>query len=469
MNQRALSSTAAAFAVLAVLLSAVSAPVRTSAAGLQTNVCSAAQLSDIMAVYLATPAPRATPMPIPAGAQTYLSRVLNARLHACRMLLPVDNRIACMPKGSESGDARRLWAHLNFCVALANPPPPAPAGVLWQVPGASGYQPIIFVMGSGADPTQSGIASKMVSTLTVFLNAGRDEAGYHFTDNALLIPEPTWQLADFAAQCAASSSVRGAIIANITAAGSGSSDEFISRRNWSALEATASYAQCSHASGAHGIAALTWVSGIEQQDSHRSVFTPLMPLAMLFTLGAMYEEFAPARTNATATTRVFRNPAAPSPPPSGRVTQIVTTNQTALNASSIGSVAGSFLGSSITYTNAAVPLTSTALDQQTWDTVESLAMKLITDMNCWQPSPEAIGTPPASDVTGAQRPLPAYNPPAGLADRLRGQYNTFGRTSAPFCAEPGRDLPGNHASIHMLLPGTPMPATTQPPRRAFHA
>lgn len=464
MRGRSLSTTGAALVIVALLLAVAGAPARTSSQPLLRSDCSTSQLADVMAVYLASPAPHATPMPIPQGAQTFLSRVLSARLHACRQLLGSD-WVACMPRNGETNDARKLWMHLNFCVALANPPVPQSSSVLWQVPGALGVQPIIFVIGGGADPSEAGIASKMISTLTVFLNAGRDEAGYHFVDNAVLIPEPTWQLADFASQCAASPSVEGAIVANITAAGSGSSDEFVSRRNWSALEATASYVQCAHA-GPRGTAAFTWISGIEQQNSHHSVFTPLMPLAMLFTLGAMYEEFAPARSTTTATTHVLPTPG--TPPPGGRNTQIVTTNQTTLNASSIGGVAGSFLGSSISYTNSAVPLSPTAVDQQTWDNVESLAMKLIADMNCWQASPEAIGTPRASDVTGARRALPAYNPPAGLSERLRGRYNAFGRPSAPFCAEPGLDRPQSHGSIRILLPGTPAP-TTPSPRRAPHA
>jgi hypothetical protein len=288
--------------------------------------------------------------------------------------------------------------------------------------------------------------NKLISTLAVYLNDGKQETGYRFAGDAVLIPEPGWSPEAYAAQCESSPQVEGAIVLEITAAGSGASDEFIRRRNWTAIEATALYAQCAHKTpSSQGVPSYVWVSDIAKEENHHITLTPLTPLALLLTLGAAYLEFAPSRTNSSASTRVFPNP---TPIPSGgRVTQIVTTNATALNASGLGGVAGSFLGSSLTYTNNAAPLTQgPAVDRQTWDTLQSLAIDLMKDMNCWQPAPEPIGTPNARDVVGAARTLPAYNPPAGL-----GAYSS-GEPSAPFCSEPGTS-----ESINDILPVTTPP------------
>ncbi len=427
--------------VLALVASALGAPAIAAPEGLSSATCSTAQLTDVMAVYFSAPHPHATPMPVPAGAASYLSKLLRLRLQACRRALGKGRMTACVPTGREQNDPRLLWTHLRFCELLAKPPSHTrTAGIAWQLPATQGTRPIIFVLGTGADP---GIVSKLVSTLTVYLNAGHDEAGYRFLDDAVLIPEPTWTPSVFADACENSASVAGAIVVDLTASGSGSNDEFISRRSWDAIEATALYAQCSQTSSG-GAPAYVWVSNIQQAQSQKSTFTPLMPLAMLLTLGAMYEEFVPARSTSTTSKRLF--PAPHPTPPSGYVSETDTTNTSSINSAQLGSVAGGFLSSSIAYTNSAVPLTSTAVDLQSWNTLQTLAMHLIADMNCWQPAPETIHAPRAQDIVGAARSLPAYNPPPGL-----GAY-TAGRPSAPFCVEPT-----GHASIHLMLPHTSKP------------
>ncbi len=300
---------------------------------------------------------------------------------------------------------------------------------------------MIFVIGTGRDAAMS---DKLISTLAVYLNDGKSETGFRFSGDAMLIPEPGWSPEAFAQQCESSKQVEGAIIVQITATGIGASDEFVRRRNWSAIEAVALYANCAHAAP-RGAPSYVWVSDIAKAEHDRFTLTPLTPLALLLTLGATYEEFAPARQSTTQTTRVFPNP---TPiPTGGRVSQIVTSNQSTLNASSLGGVAGGFLASSITYTNNSSPLSqSPALDQQTWETLQTLALDLMKDMNCWQPSPQPIGIPNAKDIVGAPRTLPAYNPPTGL-----GQYSS-GAPSAPFCG-----APENSESITDILPAAAHP------------
>jgi hypothetical protein len=269
-----------------------------------------------------------------------------------------------------------------------------------------------------------------VSTLTVYLNDGRTSAGYHFMNDAILVPEPTWTTEMFKSQCETSPNVEGAIVVNLTASGNGASDEFVSRRNWTAIEATATYAQCIHASAdrSAGTAEFVWTSNIDQVEAHRSTLTPLLPLSLLLTLGAMYEEFAPQRASQVTSKRLF-----PSPKPlpkTGYQTEVDTANTTTLNAAQVGSVAGGFLTSSITYTNSTTPITPPVLDQQTWNALQSVAIKLIGEMNCWQATPEPIGSRSATDVVGPARSLPGYSPPAGLGASFKA-----GRPSAPFCSE----------------------------------
>jgi hypothetical protein len=182
------------------------------------------------------------------------------------------------------------------------------------------------------------------------------------------------------------------------------------------------------------------------KEEHQHItLTPLTPLALILTLGGAYEEFAPARQTASASTKVFPNP---TPiPKQGRVTQVVSTDQTTLNAGALAGAAGGFLASTINYTNSAAPLTAQpTVDQQTWDTLQSVAISLVRNMNCWQPAPRPNGAPGARDVVGKPRDLPPYNPPAGLS-----AYSSGG-PSAPFCSKPAAS-----ESINEILPVTPKP------------
>ena len=376
-----------------------------------------------------------TPIPFPAGVNSYLENVLRGRLsqRATRLAASDAAAAACSPPPKES--AWGLWRQLQFCEPLVHPQQKAPTGIGWKVPlkSGAGNQPVIFVIGIG----DAAMVGRLVSTLVVYLNQGKVEYGYQFANDAVLVPEPSWSPDTFATQCASSPAVQGAILVNVTAAGSGSTDEFIHRRNWTAIDATAMYAQCLH-DGAQGVPSFTWVSGIEKEENHHLTLTPLTPLAMLLTLAATYEVFAPARQTTTASTQVF--PSSSPIPPGGRVSQIVSTDQTTLNASSLGGVAGGFLASSITYTNTAVPLSQAPVDQLTWDTLQSIAVDLMKQMNCWHPALAPRESPNAHDVIGASRNLPAYNAPVGL-----GRY-TSGTPSAPFCKEPPSE------SIHDILP-----------------
>jgi hypothetical protein len=455
-----LSALVNAGAIFALLSTAVGAPacadpqVAASPKPLSVTDCSTAQMSDIVAAYLATPSPRATPIPIP-GAESYLAYILRERLSQCSVVLggyralrsnPPSPASACLPSAKEKNDVPRLWAHLKFCESLVHPTVPSSSTIGWQIAPTSGTgsRHIIFVIGGGGG--DAAMLGKLISTLAVYLNDGEMESGYQFAADAILIPEPTWSPEVYATQCTHSPQVEGAIVVEITAAGSGATDEFIRRRNWAAIEATALYAKCVRtAASSPGVPTYVWISDIAQSVNQHVTLTPLMPLALVLTLGAAYEEFAPTRQSTTTSTTVFPNP---TPIPSGgTVTQIVTTNQTARNASTLSTVAGGFL----TYTNGTAPLTSgPAVDQQTWNTLQSLAMGLVKNMNCWQPAPEPIA-PNARDVVGRPLTLPAYNPPAGL-----GQFAS-GAPSAPFCSAPGGE------SINDILPA---PTTPQPvPRR----
>ena len=190
-------------------------------------------------------------------------------------------------------------------------------------------------MGAAGDPT---MLAKLISTLTHYLNG----TATYIVDDARLVPEPAMSTADFITQCGQSPQVKGAIVVAITAAGSGASDQFFSRKNWSAIEATALYADCERSGpSASGVPAYVWASSLAYKSNHYITPTPLTPLAILLTLGAAYEEFAPSRTTSTVTTRVYPTPL--PLPTYGRISQVQTTNSQTLNASSLSSVAIGFL------------------------------------------------------------------------------------------------------------------------------
>lgn len=434
-------------------IAALAAMPDATVAPLSISDCSTSQLSDIIASYNSTPAPHTSPAPLPAQARSYLAYVLRARLTQCAAKLggyqagakgPPSPAAACAPSLNEY-DVHQLWKHLQLCEALVAPPVAASPIIKWKLPPTTGVgnQPVIFVVGAGGDAAMVG---KLISSLTVFL----DETGYYFADNSVLIAEPTWSPDVFATQCTQSPQVEGAIVVQITAAGSGSSDQFVSRKNWSAIEATALYAKCErNRPTATGVPSYVWVSEMAKAENHYITITPLTPVALLLTLGAAYEEFAPARTTTTQQTQVYP---APSPLPSGGfITQQQTTNSKTVNASSLGGVAAGFLASSISYTNSAAPLTQQpTVDQQTWDTLQSVAYELVKEMNCWQPPPTAIAEQRIGDVVGHARKLPSYNPPPGL-----GRYSS-GQPSAPFCAEPQNPSGNGGESIRDILP-SPLP------------
>jgi hypothetical protein len=412
---------------------AVTAPQQTAAS--QGQLCKTADLADVVAIYLDTPSPESkaspTPVPMPTGVRNYLAKQLGARLSACQSTLVTRSASyndTCTPRTTE--DPRALWMHLQFCERLLSGSAPQTTPIPWELTTAPTTQPVIFVLSAGGNPADAATVSKLISTLTVYLNDGASEAGYQFSNNAILIPQPAWTAENFATQCRSSPNVEGAIVVNLTASGSGASDELVSRRSWTALEATAAYAQCANHAPSY-----VWQSNIEQQEDHHTTITPLVPLALLLSLGAIYEVFAPQRTTQTTTKVLYPSPKPPIPS-TGYTSEIDTANTRAVNAAQLSGVAGTFLGSAIVYTNSYSPLTQQpAIDQQTWNSVQSLAMKLIADMNCWQPAPEPIGAPNAADIIGPKRALPGYNPPAGL-----GQYLT-GKTSAPFCSEPTKYEP----------------------------
>jgi hypothetical protein len=451
---RSRASFLALIAIVGLLVGTVAQPRAQTVTGSQQTPaspsCKSSDLTDVVAVYLGTPSPQSkaspTPPPMPTGVKNYLATELGARLTACQSKLAARGasyKDACTLHGTE--DPRALWTHLQFCEKLLNGSTPQSAIIPWELTTAPNVQPVIFVLSANVNPADAATVSKLISTLAVYLDDGASEAGYQFTNNAILIPEPGWTVENFAAQCTSSPNVQGGIIVNLTASGSGASDELVSRRSWTALEATAAYAQCSNRMPSY-----VWQSTIEQQEDHHTTITPLVPLALLLSLGAIYEVFAPQRATQTTTKVLY-----PSPkpiPPTGYTSEIDTANTKTLNGAQLSGVAGAFLGSAIVYTNSYSPLTGQpTVDQQTWNSVQSLAMKLIGDMNCWQPAPEPIGAPNAADIIGPKRALPGYNPPAGL-----GQYLT-GRSSAPFCSEPTK-----YESIKNVLTGSP--ATSPSPR-----
>ena len=364
--------------------------------------CSTAGLSGVS--YLATPAPKPTPIPIPPYISRYLAHVLRGRLETCSRTFAVTSSVrssrACVP---ESHNIRLLWQQLTFCESLVGGSPTTPSTevpILWgsqvtPTKPARGEQRYIFVIGVGPDEP---MRDKLVASLA------ENFADYSLVNDDKLIAEPSWSPATFVAQCAEdTANTDGALIAGITAEGSGSNDETIRRRSWMEVDGYVLYAQCVQKPHSQGRTEYVWASNVREGEGHKITLTIFPVLALLLTLGSTYEIFAPARTSSTSSLRVFpiRSPI----PPTGMISQVTAGSQTTTNASSIGNLATGFVSGSLAYTSTVTSVPT--VDEQTWDTLDQLAAYLIGELNC----DSGLNAPlTVQRAAGKRYPLPTPNP-----------------------------------------------------------
>ena len=155
---------------------------------------------------------------MPPNAKSYLVQILRARPSQCAPR-PAARAPPHSPLAPPKETSWGLWRQLQFCETFVHPQQKAPTGIAWKVPlkSGAGNQPVIFVIGIG----DAAMVGRLVSTLVVYLNQGKVEYGYQFANDAVLVPEPSWSPDTFATQCASSPAVQGAILVDVTAAGSG--------------------------------------------------------------------------------------------------------------------------------------------------------------------------------------------------------------------------------------------------------
>jgi hypothetical protein len=289
---------------------------------------------------------------------------------------------------------------------------------------------IIFVLGQG-DPATAG---KLISALVEQLARYK----LYFGDDNWLVPEPTWTLDTFLAQCANDREhTQGAFVVGLDSTASIVLDHFFSRSAYVDLTAHILYAQCdmtlgfdqSTTSGNNRApkpttdlykpksaptskstpkAAFVWFA---YTSGHGNVntLTLVTPIALSVGLGSLVTAFIPSKSQTTTTVQTF-----PASPPPG--TQNTTSSMSAFTPSQESSLAAAVYAGGAAY--AANQLSVPTGDQQTWYAVYDAITKVANHMHCPSRTVRNDGTP----MTTPRPPTEAY--PA---------FESQGSSVAPFC------------------------------------
>jgi len=207
---------------------------------LSTSICGTADLNDIVAVYnFNSPTYKSSPESLPLGVKSYLAGLLVGRLNTCAALAgQAAAKSACTPNPGER-DPRALWQQLNFCEGVLGLEPQAAPLVATQEPtfyvllsiGAGPAGPPAGTSKSGGATSSgggggggkggSGPATGSTATgssvdnpayFLLFVIAqrlehdvcARSQISVHDCDSqhpVAVVPESTWNLEDFRAQC----------------------------------------------------------------------------------------------------------------------------------------------------------------------------------------------------------------------------------------------------------------------------
>lgn len=287
---------------------------------------------------------------------------------------------------------------------------PSPSVPVITFSNAFGH--VIFVISTDGDvPTRNKVAASLIQQLQA----------YSIVDNATLVSEPSWTIADYVRQCDADPGhTDGAFLINVTASAVTGKDKFLYRRTKTEIAGSTLYAQCfaqpvvavpqGHGANEPALNVATnttyvWASGLKDGEYYQNTWTVLPALATVLTAGAAVMTFVPSKTAITATTQIY--PTRTPVPPGGETSQAVSTAESQTNVSALGSIATAFLANSVNYTNQSTALPTA--DEQTWNAVEHLVAELVRSMHC----------PPFAPVGLASIPAPA----------------TSGATPAPFCGQ----------------------------------
>ncbi|HXW50453.1 MAG TPA: hypothetical protein VEJ41_00565 [Candidatus Acidoferrales bacterium] len=128
---------------------------------LSTATCTTEDLSQIVAVYnFDSPQYRAAPENLPVGVRSYLAGLLTGRLNSCAALAgPTAAKSACTPNAGQR-DPHELWEQLEFCQGILGLGPQAQPLVAAQEP--TFY--VLLSIGAGPGGPPAGTGSKATST-----------------------------------------------------------------------------------------------------------------------------------------------------------------------------------------------------------------------------------------------------------------------------------------------------------------
>lgn len=289
-----------------------------------------------------------------------------------------------------------------------------------ELPASPKVRPkIIFIIGQGDRQT----ADKLISSLAEQL---LHQLLYFGSDN-WLVPEPTWTLGTFLAQCAADPDhTEGAFVVGLDSSANMTRDHFFSRSAYVDITTHILYAQCdmqaAQASADDSVSralsgqpkrtattnpapkptpksAFVWFSNSISGKGTVDTLTLVSPLALAVALGSISMAFIPSKSQTNTTTKTF-----PASPPPGTVN--TSTTASAFSPSSNNSLAAAVFAGGATYNaNPAAALTG---DLQSWLAVHQAMVNAVKSMNC-PPNPRS--TPEAADEKSlhpaSQGPAPA--------------------------------------------------------------
>jgi hypothetical protein len=284
-------------------------------------------------------------------------------------------------------------------------PSPSPTPIIVpfapaEAPANSSVRPkIIFVIGQGDPPTAGKLISALVEQLPT-------NYGLYFGSGNWLVPEPTWTLGDFLAQCKADPThTQGAFVVGLDSLASITQDRFFSRTAYVDVTAHILYAQCDmngapsptqvpvngqmSRTKAGKVAklmptptptptptpksAFVWFSNGLSGKGSVNTLTIVTPLALAIGIGSLAAAFIPSKSSTNTTTKTY-----PTTPPPGTVN--TTTSMSAFNPSSENSLAAAVFTGGAAYTASQISVPTS--DLQTWKAVYQAIVKAIKSMNC---------------------------------------------------------------------------------------
>jgi hypothetical protein len=283
-----------------------------------------------------------------------------------------------------------LYNDLGYCAAYVKAlptvasPSPTPAGFIRLGLNSDGLPKTkaIYVMALATDaPTQAQLSMRLASHLRDHIKSSGVDENSGKPVNYVLIPEPTWQLAQYQQQCQNDPSTEGAVVAITPGSQSAVSNYFFIVNSWTALTSQAMVLDCVPTSTTYrnNVAYITYISNLRENIGSRIS----VPLGTYLAVIAGVTALHPIHTTTTTTSFAFQTPAPTTSPPVGAQFRSGVMIQDQTNTNPNGPV-GILATSLLTPLSQVNPGQGISVDAQTARAAEALAGDIVNDLkgNC---------------------------------------------------------------------------------------